>query len=303
MLFLDKLEQKRSAIEGEFDKLFSLCIEKQTHPSELLLLVINGAYENTLNNSDLSPYVIGGGDEGFIEYTQEKFINWYKTSATVVKSYSEYSKSLEYSPERKKEIDRVREEEYMTVQFELMIYLKIWESDMLIKRLYQLVRTLNGESYDWHFKIALSNREDGATGTNQEVIRKLIRDKIETHSEKIYDSIKEAFVTQVRNAIAHSNFSFMGSHMQLYNDLENDPASQLKAIELSQWVDMFHSTLVIQNEVVGLFNRIKSYYASEARENNNLTEVRVCKANGDVEMRNVFYKEDHQEWVWESQIT
>jgi hypothetical protein len=71
--------------------------------------------------------------------------------------------------ERQKEIDELTKIESYSIQMEMLIYLKIWEADLFIKKMYQLVRLNEGQAYDWHFGISESNLANGKTG-NRDII-------------------------------------------------------------------------------------------------------------------------------------
>jgi hypothetical protein len=41
----------------------------------------------------------------------------------------------------------------MTLQVELMVYLKFWESDVILRKLYQLSNLAQAKNYDWHYRL------------------------------------------------------------------------------------------------------------------------------------------------------
>jgi hypothetical protein len=47
---------------------------------------------------------------------------------------------------------------------------------IIVIKFYELIRLYYSELYDWYFKIAESARDNEATRTRQDIIRKLIRD-------------------------------------------------------------------------------------------------------------------------------
>ncbi|MBK7342493.1 MAG: hypothetical protein IPJ06_04915 [Saprospiraceae bacterium] len=215
MLFKDKLDDIAKKLAPEFDKLFERVIETQTHDGDLLLFVENGLYNpevHTWNNlkEKTSPYMFGPSNEGHSWITHYKFIHAYRTNAVTDVSFEEYLEKIEYSQERKDEINFLKENEGQSIQLEMLVYLKIWEADAFIKRFYQIARIANKEDYDWHFKISESTRDINATGNRQTIIRKNIRDKFKNDFPILYEAFKASYNTQLRNSIAHSKYSILG---------------------------------------------------------------------------------------------
>jgi len=60
---------------------------------------------------------------------------------------------------------------------------------------------------------------------------------------------------------------------------------------------------MLQNGLIGLSNMIWKHYSDLALANKNLNEIRVVKADGSTELRNVYYRSDYKVWAWESQMT
>lgn len=305
MLFKDILNRKTSELQTEFDLLFDDILKNQTHDGDLLLIRINGFYNPEVHtwknlSEKLSPYMIGPNKEGHSDNLHYEFINNYRTAGIVSLDHLDYLKQHEWSPERGKVIDEIVDQESLTIQLEMLVYLKIWEADFFIKKLYQLTRLSLGKSYDWHFRISESNRDKKATGTREKIIRKLVRDKLEKRYPKIYQAIKNAYRTQIRNSIAHSKYSFLGRNIHPNNFIKNDPASQLKSLTFDEWIEMFHDTMVIYNLIIRLFNQVDNLYEEVAFKNELLMQVRVSRL--DPEQRTEFYilkyRPEWKDWHW-----
>lgn len=302
MIFKDKLEDISNKITPEFKKLINLAWLNQTYYSDLLLIHINGFYESDIikwnagNSIKLNPHVIGPGKEGHSEITHYEFINKYRQSFIYDKPYTEYLREVDRSIEKPQRIETLVDIEETTIQIEMLIYLKFWEADLIIKKLYQLARLINKENYDWYFKILESSRDKTATGTRQEIIRNKIRDKIKPYSETIYQLIKKTYISQLRNAIAHSKYSFLGRNIHLNNYIKSDPASQLGSISFDDWVDIFHSTLVLHNEYLDMNNFINKLYGEIASENDNTLTVRIIEKNNKEYKLPVEYRYKWKDW-------
>ncbi len=284
--------------------MFNAILKSQTHHGDLLLIDINGFYDPEINTwtnvPQISPYVIGLSKEGHSEKLHYEFIHNYRTNAISEISHPDYLKELEWAPEKKEQIEIAQKSEGITIQLEMLLYLKIWEADAFIKRFYQLTRLVNGEEYDWHFKIQESSRDNNSTGSRQDIIRKLVRERLKNKYPAIYNSIKKCYKTQIRNSIAHSNYSFQSRYIHLNNFIQDDPYSQLKSISFDDWIDLFHETLVLHNHYIGFFNRVKEHYAKLAEEQNLLIEIRVNKhyPSKTTELKDLKYRPEFKDWHW-----
>jgi hypothetical protein len=263
MLFIDILNEQLNNLQPEFDCWFDDILKKQTHSGDLLLVRENGFYsEEALkwNNVGVknSPYLIGPNTEGHAEDLHYRIIDEYRKKAIFPLEHKNYLRLVAYTPERQKEIEALVKDETVTVQSELDIYLKIWEGDMFVKRLYQLVRLAAAESYDWHFKIAESERDPTKTGKKDVIIRKMIRDKLAIVYPRIFDSIKSGYKTQIRNSIAHSKYSIHGRYIHLNNKIERDKHAQIEVVSFDEWAIIFHNTLSIYNLLIRFSNMIDS---------------------------------------------
>ena len=279
MLFEDIIIKKNDELKPEFDLLFDEVLKNQSHKGDLLLVQVNGFYhpeaKSWTNIDNKSLYMVGHGMDGLSDMFHYRFIDSYRSSSISKLSYPEYLKLLEPSEEKIPEIDKLEQRESMTIQLEMLIYLKIWEADMFIKRLYQITNLSLGIPYDWHFKISESNRDNGVTGKREQIIRKKVRDRLQGKFPKIYTALKNAYKTQVRNAIAHSRYFCSGRYILLLNHIEDDPASQMKPVSFDEWIEMFNNTMAIYNQMIRFSNKINSYYLNLLSSPSDYIEVQL----------------------------
>lgn len=304
MLFQDLLNKKTEQLEPEFDKLFADILNNQSHGGDLLLIRVNGFYYPEANEWDntlvKSPYMIGPNTEGHSDYLHYKFIHNYRTKAISKINFDEYKNLCVWSEERAKEIDELTEKEANSIQLEMLIYIKIWEADLFIKKLFQLTNLSCGEPYDWHFKIKESSRDNSATGKREDIIRNKVRDRLKDRYANLYSSIKNAYKTQIRNSIAHSNYSFLGRYIHPNNYIKNDPASQIQALSFEEWTDMFHDTMVIYNQLIRFSHLIDDIYSKAAADNNLLFEIRLNRLDPikKTEYYLLKYRPEFNDWRW-----
>lgn len=310
MLFTDILQKKRDLLTEEFDKLFDEVLNKQAHIGDLLLVSENGSYKpNHITNPaipKMSPFIIGPLSEGHSFNDHYDFIHKYRTSAVANLSHEEYLEKLKWDPERSVEIEKAVDDESFTIQMEMLIFLKVWEADYFIKQLYQIVRLLKGEPYDWQFSIAVSNRDKEATGTREKIIRNKIRDPLEQDFPNIYKAIKDTYKTQIRNSIAHSNYSFQNRNIHLNNKIDGDPHNQLVYVEFDEWIDLFHNTMVIYNQLLRKMNDTRLFYADFESKHGGYTEIKTTVKKRDEEGKDteevlyyaLKYDKKRNRWSW-----
>lgn len=300
MIFKEKIFEKEDVIRPEMQRLLELANENQNHNGDLLLWHVNGFYdESILGFKGRNPHVVGPGYEGQSEHTHYKFIHEYRTNNISSITLEEYLDKIEFQKGGyTKEQERLKFEEEISVQSEMLIYLKFWESDIIIKRLYQLVRLLNGEPYDWHFKLSSNPKEKETTIARHEAIRLLIRDKIEKHSPVIAKLVRDTYKTQIRNAIAHSNYWIVNRRIGLTNYVKKDKFSQLRNISFDEWIDIFHNTLILHNELIRLGILINEVYAKNVAPFSNVMPVLITEKNGKQYELPLEYRAEFKDWSY-----
>lgn len=303
MLFKEILDAKYKALWPQFEQLYNLVIDNQTHEGDLLLVRLNAFYNiESLKWDNLpynNPYMFGPNVEGHAETTHYSFIGYYLKHNTSEKTYGEYLKEVEYSPERRILIDELTFSESISIQTEMLIYLKIWESDIFIKKFWQLVKLTNKEPYDWHLSVSNSSRSGNLS--RDEIIRKKIRNTLKDILPGLYASLKKAYNKQLRNAIAHSQYSILGRHIQIHNYIESDPYSQIKVVSFNDWIDVFHETLAIYELYHDFLDIVNDNYGQIALTNENMFPIRVSREEPIVETQYlpVYFREFFKDWNWQ----
>jgi hypothetical protein len=305
MLYKDKLTDIRNILKPEIERLFSLAISKQKHDGDLLLFVLNGFYNEKIkefNNDYINykPYAIGLGVHGHSEQTHNTFIdNYRKNYIHPQKSieYSEWLKNEPFNSDKNKEIEIKTAEEAISVQLEMLIYIKIWESDYFIKKLYEFIKILKSENYDWHFKITESKKDKEGYGARHKIIREDIRDSIKDLSPKIYNLINETYFSQIRNAIAHSTYFIIGRSIVFNNNEPDLDSSIFSSMSFDEWGKIIHNTLILHNELNVLERLILSHYDKEASKSDGICRILVTeKDNTNYELK--LKKSDSNLYDW-----
>lgn len=300
MLFQDILDNKYNSLHPQFELLYQSILKNQTHDGDMLLVCVNAFYNPEVNDWDntsekLSPYMFGPNQEGHSEHTHKRFIgNYIKNNITKL-PYNKYLEEIKKS--NIGEAERLNFEKSISIQTEMLIYLKIWESDLFIKKFYQLVNLIQGKPYDWHFKIETANK----TGSRSKIIREEIRDKIKDELPSLYNSFKKSYCPQVRNAIAHSQYSIQGNYINLNNYDKDDNNKQIRSISIEEWIAIFHETLIIYNLYNEFIATVNRNYGLIAGGDKGVFYVRINRKDPVVKEQYLplYYREFFEDWGWQ----
>jgi hypothetical protein len=304
MIFRDKLDEKLDLLKPEFEKIFQFGLKSQSHHSDLLLLHVNGFYNDYLDSVNqkspqkFNPHVIGWNDERHSE-AHYNFIHQYRTTSIVKFTFNEHLTNVKWDSTKSKEIDQIIKTEEISIQLEMLIYLKFWEADFLLKKLYELTRIILGEPYDWYFKIGKGDGIYNYFEKRHEIIRIHVRDRIKEIFPVLYQCINNTYRSQIRNAIAHSQYWFHGREIRFNNYLKNDQNSSLKGVSFNDWIDVFHNMLILHNQLIWLDKRINEYYGAIAQNNDDIIPIRIIPKVGDSYEMNLYYRASFKDWGWD----
>lgn len=184
--------------------------------------------------------------------------------------------------------------ERLTLNLELLIYLKFWESDLLLRQLFNLTNLASGKYYDWDFILEYSRRK---------LIRNQIQNPLKDICPKAYKLIDETYSSQIRNAIAHSKYYFMGRNIQLANKEENEHY-ELHNIPFDDWEIRFHKTLLFYNFIIGNLQKYDKLYQAEVSDKHfglplstpRLTNLGLRKTQW------AKYDDTWNRWLWSTQM-
>lgn len=304
MLFKDKLDYYDQIIKKELEELLNKAFHTQSHRADLLLLNINGFHldkSSKVRNNPMHPFVFGLGSIGHSELLHNEFLLEFSRPNVLNIPYSDFKKEREY-PTNTGELNEelydkiltlVKKESYV-IQMEMLVYLKIWESTLYLKNLYQLVRLLKGEHYDWFFKLKTANTPNGIA-TAQELIRKCIRDEIRPFSPILADLIAQAYKSQIRNSIAHSNYSMLGRSIYLNNS--NNQYANIESLHFDEWNEMYHISVALYNSYNWMKDQISKFYIEKLPNMGHYINLRFTKKDATETQYPVFYDEIRG-WCW-----
>lgn len=283
MIYYETLKRLDPSVKEAVDELFDSAIKNQVHKTDILLVHIHGfklgkEYSPGLKQNKLNPYVIGPDMIGFSLNSFYEFYDSYRKSIFSKKEFEEKSKSNPNELEIQK----------FTVEIELLIYLKFWEADLMLRKLYNIANLCIGKPYSWDYnKLLLRQR------------RKFIREKIQTPLEticpKFYALIDDIYFRQLRNAIAHSKYFISGNNIVLINKQDDPKFYKLSSISFDQWEEIFHKLLLLYNHIIGNFEKINENFIELAKKEPNGLPIYLPKMTNKIRL--VKYDNVNNRWI------
>lgn len=275
MLIIENLRKRLTEVKPIFNLLFEAAIKNQIHKGDLLLVNISAGYTQ-IEQFDAKKDVIikkeicgiGIGTEGIIERTIIDFINGFInhygfTGEQVDVIYNDYFDKL-----YKQNIPD-NHELIFSLQIEKLVYLKIWESNKFLYRLNQLSKILNRERFDWRAKVPL---------TSKHIFFRTFRDSLKVEFPDFFAILSKAFKTQIRNAIAHSQFYFVGNRIVFEGYEEYEEGQSVPSITFEEWDSMFLETIVLFISYNEFMIKIDEYYR-ELEKNTYKQGIKVRFSN------------------------
>lgn len=252
-------KEVKESIEESLDKL-----ETHNFGKYILFLADAQFVENTISNTNL--YSIDYQIDGLQDSTRINFL-----TAFLEKYYSFADNKLS------------TDDNSYRMNIELMVYTHVWESKSFLKKLYRLAHLSNEEDYDWNVKVPPMSKHD--------FIIDKIRKVFEENNLKIWSVIKKGFHSSLRNAFAHSEYSFdiMNNHnrINLYN--YGGKKWELQTISFDEWSLRFvysalfgyHFLKIILNRRLNLIekNGTDIFLIKYPKQSENFTDrkIKYCK--------------------------
>jgi hypothetical protein len=185
----------------------------------------------------------------------------YVSDYRTLEGYSPYI--LDYRSDIYNDIDRVeREMSYLNEHYsfskletvdtkeslthEMMIYAHLWEAKTLLKQLCQLSNLCSESEYNWNIEIPKTNKFQFFSD---------IIDSFDNTNLDIGRIIKMAYNTQIRNAFAHSDFSFSLEYQRIYlNNYEKEKEWMMRSININDWTKKFCYSFLLDYYIMQCFN-------------------------------------------------
>lgn len=286
MLFKETLNNHKDEVEAAVDQLFDKAFNCQVNKTDLLLVLENGLKKDysasTLKRLKISPYQIGPDFIGFRYDTFYQFINYYRQG---IRSKDEFLKAFEDKKTKESFLDFYRD-------FQLLLYMKFWETDLILRRLSNLSNLAQGKPYSWNYSQAVFKAR-----------RNLIKDEIQKPLEFIcplfYKLVDEIYSNQIRNAVAHSQYYFLYDTINLTNKDENKHY-RLNGIKYDDWEVLFTKLILLYNFMIRNFNKYQSIYQEEVKDKHFglLIYFPDNDLKGSQKTGWIKYDFSHKRWYW-----
>jgi hypothetical protein len=252
MIYEETLEKYNDSVKDAVDELFSNSFTNQRNDTDLLLVFQNALKNNhpeeTLKRLNITNFQIGPDFIGFRYNSFYKFINAYRDK---VFKKTDQKAELEKDPFERDYIY------HNLIEQELLIYLKFWESDLILRRLYNLTRLARGEEYEWIYDQSFFN-------ARRKLVKEEIQKDLDRISPKFNALIEEIYSRQIRNAIAHSQYYLLYDSINLTNKDEN-PHYILGSISYDDWEILFHKTILFYNYLISNTNEYSEKYQKDVK--------------------------------------
>jgi hypothetical protein len=266
MLYKEALANNTKLIRPLVEKFSNIAISNQTHPQDFFLILINGLYNEDIK---LNPYGFGTEWSDIASNSYDEYIKW-------------YIKNENFTKQKKTEIKKTEIENLkISIHTEKSIYLRYWEADTTLRYIYQMTLLCQGKPYDWKWKQSISKYE-----SRQKFFREQIKEPLKKIDKDIYDFFVKTVKSQIRNAIAHSQYCLFNNRIKYLNYSKIPKKySSIMLLEFDQWEEIFHNTIIFKNELIRVYNNINSNYHNLSKLTENKLELRIVKDDNKIEFR------------------
>lgn len=254
-------EEVKAALYGAFD------LAKNHCQSDYVLLLADGEYKGKYLNytPKMNPYVIDDKEDTWVDETRVNF-------------FVEFLKTFYSFPSN---IDMVDNSE-IRLNMELMIYSHVWESKPFLKKLSRLVKIATGSEYDWKINVPPKRYN---------FIKAQIKTILENKCLLIESVINNAYHSSLRNAFAHSEYSFdsKGSLIWLHN--YGSEAWEMKNISFDDWSKRLSYSILLAYNLINITHERRKSLPDDFKT----TTFKILHPNskGQKNIVNIIYEKDN----------
>lgn len=233
MIRLSSICRYELEVRGGIHELFNLCRKKMSHVGDLLLCQQNGfiGYNGFP--------CVGLGDEGLNSMQIINSISY--NGIGKVTENDDYF--IQYGNTFFNGISEFEKE----IQQEKSTYLNIWENAYFLRTFTQVVNILNSDDYDWNLTIGKLPPNGKSKHIREQIINRL------TPSPKFQQIIQDAYNSQIRNAIAHSQYHCVQGGI-FYDNYGSDKYATLQGLSYDDWERKYVYSYFI---LIGIFQALK----------------------------------------------
>lgn len=190
-----------AAIESEVKNALDSTLQhiQATYPDNYVLFLAEGEYQPAYASDGYSPYVIDNRTDRYKDDTRLKFFTQF------LQTFYDFRNGAKQTDDNEQRM-----------HMELMVYCHVWEATPFLKKLFRLTSVFIGKSFPWQVDVPLMGKH--------KFIREEIRDVFKNQGHPMQQIMTNGFHSQIRNAFAHSEYSFDDNGKRIWFDNydEND---------------------------------------------------------------------------------
>lgn len=210
---------------------FKFANSREKDKNDYYLFLCNATYVEDYEETKLNPYVLDYRIDGLIDQDRFEFLTRYLRT--------------QYNFDRFNTSDS---KESLTI--EMMLYSHIWESTNFLKQLTKLLDLCQSKEYSWKTTVPDSQNEQ----SKQKYIRETLRDGFKNLGLKLGDIISSGYQSQLRNAFAHSDYSFALNDPEIHLHNYKPNGFQIKKISFDDWTKYFCHSFLLNYYLIKTFN-------------------------------------------------
>jgi hypothetical protein len=203
---------------------------KLKESDDFIIFLAYGDYFLKNEKTNVSPYVIDNRVDGF------KDDAWLEVLMSFLNST--YSFNYENTADSK-----------TSIFFETMLYIHIWESRPYLRFLKRAANLIQEKSYLWKLNI---NDSKKSVFLEQQILPILEKKKL-----KIVDIIKESYIKQIRDAIAHNEYWHSWSRPVLIFENYKQNPNRIKELHYNDWTEIFAKSFLLAFHLRNIFEKEK----------------------------------------------
>lgn len=238
MLRNSKVDHYSMEVTESLQELYNLCKVSQSDSGNLLLCQQNGFIWQG------SP-CIGIGEEGLN--------NMHKINSLSYNGIGVLTDDDECFSKKGISFMSGIEELPQTVNKEFTNYLNIWENNSFIRTFTQVINVLNGEHYDWYLDISKLSAPQKSKHIRERIVQKL------SLAPKLYNIMKQAYIGQLRNAAAHTDYHCIQGGIWLDN-YQKDKYANIQAVSFEEWEKIYSYSYLVFIGLYGLLKQVTTEF-------------------------------------------
>jgi hypothetical protein len=227
MIRREELRTLKLQIEEAVNEAFEFAKKNEKNKNDYILFLSRAAH-NPSAHKGFSPWTMDNSLQETIDRHRVDFLLYYLNQS--------YNFQTENSVDSK-----------VSLTIELMIYSHLWESKHNLANFKKLADLIDSKPIDWELKIP----ED----SKFKFVKNNIRDVFEKHNLKIYKIFKDCYLSQLRNAFAHSLYHFSLNGHNLVFENYDEPKHPIKQMSFDDWTVIFLKSTLLQNEYHNKFSK------------------------------------------------